>query len=968
MELQIFKVSLKFYHIVLLLPCLVTGQITFGQSLTEGNPFYENFSIKDYYAGPSNRSITQNDQGLLFFGNNFGLIKYDGTQWEVLPLSVKEGVAANSVFYADERIYAGSQREFGYFESNEIGQLEYKSLSARLDEEGKNSFREVWKIWKINKSIVFYSYERIFVYVNDELTSFPLDKFKPLAAALNNKIYLVGINSTLYSFNGSKFEKEIEDPLFKEVWINSILPNGKNNLLLFTENEILEYDLLSVNTFLSTDQYPLKDAKIVTAIKDQSGNFIIGTKNKGLIIIDGNGNLKKTIDNTNGLKSQSVYCIFRDKFNSLWIGHNNGISRIDYKLPFSTYGENLGVIGAGFTAAAKEDNIFLGTNNGLFVQKKDSKSRFRMIPNTNGAVHDLYQYNERLLMGHSKGVYEISNNQTAKLIAETDGCWNFLINKRFPDNLYIGSYHGLYILKTGSNQSKKIDGFEEACRIMEFDKEGFLWVTHGLKGIFRIELSNNGEEIKQVKFYGAGKVLPSSYHNNVFKIDQELVFTGNTGIYRFDHSKQEFYRYHKFDEVLKQEFHIRELEEDELGNIYYWSREEAGMLKKKNNGKYEKIHKPFNKIINLVDDGIVEFNAIDKNNIFLGANEGFIKYSPEPGGFKQDPFATIIREVEIFSPKDSVIFKNYAGHKLQNKSIIPYSNNSLRFKYSAVFFTDREGIRYKYLIEGFDTQWSSWGNKSEKEYINLPEGDYTFNVMAVNVYGVESNISSFSFTILPPWYRSKIAFLIYLLLIAGSLYMAFKILQKKHTKEKRIIEEFSEKEINKRETALVNVSKKSEEEIMKLKNEKLRAEINHKNKELATSTLHLLNKNKLLSEIKSRLVATTKAKEIDKYQKDVKSILGEIDKNIEHDTDWEQFEFHFDLVHGDFSSRIRQAYPTLSPQDMKIAAYLRMNLSTKEIAQLLNISLRGVEKARYRLRKKLELERQINLTEYILNF
>ena len=198
--------------------------------------------------------------------------------------------------------------------------------------------------------------------------------------------------------------------------------------------------------------------------------------------------------------------------------------------------------------------------------------------------------------------------------------------------------------------------------------------------------------------------------------------------------------------------------------------------------------------------------------------------------------------------------------------------------------------------------------------------------------------------------------------------MAFKILQKKHTKEKRIIEEISEKEINKRETELVNVSKKSEEEIMKLRNEKLRAEINHKNKELATSTLHLLNKNKLLSEIKTKLATTAKVKEMEIYQKEVKSILGEIDKNIEHDTDWEQFEFHFDLVHGDFSSRIRQAYPTLSPQDMKIAAYLRMNLSTKEIAQLLNISLRGVEKARYRLRKKLELERQVNLTEYILNF
>jgi len=714
---------------------------------------------------------------------------------------------------------------------------------------------------------------------------------------------------------------------------------------------------------MSNKQEPIYNAKIVTAIKDQKGNFIIGTMNKGLLILDDKGHLIRKIDNTNGLKSQLVHCMFSDKFNNLWIGHNNGISRIEYNLPFSTFGENIGVLGAGYTSATKNDHLFLGTSNGLFVRPANQQKvseRFKMVPNTNGATHDLFIYQDRLLMGHANGIYEVFDDQSAKLIAPVDGSWNFLINKRFPENLYVGSYHGLYILKSATNKVIKINGFEEACRIMEFDKEGFLWITHGLKGIFRIEFKENGEEIKQVKFYGEDEVLKSSFHINVFKIDQEVVFTGNTGIYRFDHSKQSFYRYHKFDDVLDQSFHLRELEEDELGNIYYWSREEAGLLKKKNNGKYEKVFKPFNKIINLVDDGIVEFTAFDKNNIFLGANEGFIKYSPQAREFKQDSFKTIIREVQIFSPKDSIIFKNYDDHVLDKNPVIPYNNNSLRFKFSAVFFSNSEDLNYQYLIEGFEDEWSPWGNKSEKEYINLPEGDYTFHVKARNIYGVVSNVSSFTF--------SKFAYLIYLILICGTLYMAFKILQKKHSEEKRIIEEISEKEINKRETELVIVSKKSEEEIMKLKNEKLRGEINHKNKELATSTLHLLNKNKLLSEIKTKLLATTKVKEIEKYQKDVKLILGEIDKNIEHDTDWEQFEFHFDLVHGDFSNRIRQAHPTLSPQDMKIAAYLRMNLSTKEIAQLLNISLRGVEKARYRLRKKLEIERQVNLTEYILNF
>jgi len=162
MEIKILKLTSKIHTALVLLLYLVVSQLAFGQDVSDGNPFSETFSIHEYDAGPSNRSITQNDQGLLFFGNNFGLIKYDGVYWEALTLSVKEGVAANSVFYDKGKVYAGSQREFGYFESNSIGQYVYVSLSSRLNEDQKNSFREVWKIWKINERIVFYSYVNLF--------------------------------------------------------------------------------------------------------------------------------------------------------------------------------------------------------------------------------------------------------------------------------------------------------------------------------------------------------------------------------------------------------------------------------------------------------------------------------------------------------------------------------------------------------------------------------------------------------------------------------------------------------------------------------------------------------------------------------------------------------------------------------------------------------------------------------------
>ena len=132
--------------------------------------------------------------------------------------------------------------------------------------------------------------------------------------------------------------------------------------------------------------------------------------------------------------------------------------------------------------------------------------------------------------------------------------------------------------------------------------------------------------------------------------------------------------------------------------------------------------------------------------------------------------------------------------------------------------------------------------------------------------------------------------------------------------------------------------------------------------------MHIVSKNEFIGEIKQHLNGILKESANKTVSKDLNKIVKQIDQNIATDKDWEQFQIHFDRVHGDFSKRIRSAFPGLTPQEMKLCAYLRLNLSTKEIAQLMHISVRGVEISRYRLRKKLGLEREVNLLEFILNF
>jgi len=151
----------------------------------------------------------------------------------------------------------------------------------------------------------------------------------------------------------------------------------------------------------------------------------------------------------------------------------------------------------------------------------------------------------------------------------------------------------------------------------------------------------------------------------------------------------------------------------------------------------------------------------------------------------------------------------------------------------------------------------------------------------------------------------------------------------------------------------------SDKEIMFLKNTQLRKDIENKNRELAISTMSLIKKNELLSNLKGELKSI-------KEKPEVTSVIKIIDKNLNNNNDWEFFQDAFNNADKNFLNKVQESHPNLTPNDLRFCAYLRLNLSSKEIAPLLNISVRSVEIKRYRLRKKMNLPHQKSLVSYIL--
>jgi len=325
--------------------------------------------------------------------------------------------------------------------------------------------------------------------------------------------------------------------------------------------------------------------------------------------------------------------------------------------------------------------------------------------------------------------------------------------------------------------------------------------------------------------------------------------------------------------------------------------------------------------------------------------------------------------VRIINKTDSLLFGGYFKEvneqQVQNAKTIPEVNHdwkTIRFEYASALFGYQSNLEYSFRLKNFDDTWSVWTKRTEKEYTNLPAGKYSFEVKVRDNLGKESLATSYSFKMLPPWYRSIWAKMIYLLLGCTGLYFLYKwqAAKFKQQEAKYAVEQKKIVYIHELELA------KTESELVAVRNEKLEVEVNFKNSELASSAMHLVKKGELFTKIKGELTHLMKGTENPTTIADLKKMIRALSEDDNMDQEWENFAKHFDKVHSDFLAEQKEKYPTITPNELKLCAYLRMNLSTKEIAQLMNISVRGVEISRYRLRKKLQIPSETSLFDYLM--
>ena len=958
------------YRILILLLLPVMG---FSQN-TIGLPDVINYYKETYTAGLQNWDIKQDKNGIVYIANNEGLLSFDGKYWKLYPLPNKTIVRSVEIG-SDNRIYAGGQDEFGYFAPSGNGRLQFNSLTGLIPEKDR-AFGDVWDIAAFKNDIFFRTSNKIFKITNQAVSVFNAPSEWSYMGVCSGHLYAHDYRNGLLSFENNIWaplpapnKLPVNDP------VTSILPFQKDSILITTlKNGLFILSANEFYNFTSTALSVIARERIYAATAISTDRFALATNNGGVYIIDEKGQLIQSFSKTEELQDNNVLCIFLDRQSNLWLGLNSGVDFIAYNSAIkhiTPYAQD----GSGYTAIIHNNLLYTGTSAGLYnvplqpiTDLSFSKGNFLPIANTTGQNWGLAEINGKLLLGHHEGAFIVNENNAQPITPNASGFWNFVpLSAVFPSSKIIsGSYKGLTLFNYSNDNfsvAENIPDFNESCRFVAIDKDDNIWVSHPYHGVYKVSRSVDGKY--KVRLYTDKNGLPSTLNNHVYKIRNEVVVATEKGVYVYNNTKDSFEPADFYKKILGDQS-IRYLKEDTEGNIWFIHEKKLGVIDM--SAKNAAIIL-FPELNNKMLSGFEFIYPVNENNIFIGGEKGFFHVNYEKYKKLIPELEVQIRTVKIADGKDSLLFGGYFSNvnekQIQDKNQIrQIANNwkTIRFEFSSTLFGQQTNLEYSYRLKGFDDNWVEWNNKTEKEYTNLPAGTYTFEIKVRNNLGNESAPVTYAFNILPPWYQTTWAYGIYFLLFSCAVYYLYKWQRKKFILQRAKYEEEQKRLLYLHQLEI----NKAENELVALRNEKLQTEVDFKNSELATSAMHLVQKGELLTKLKTELNHVMKGLDNDKGVSELKKMIKVLSEDDKMDKDWEHFAQHFDKVHSDFVMGLKDKHVNLTANELKLCAYLRMNLSTKEIAQLMNISVRGVEISRYRLRKKLNISTETSLFDYLI--
>lgn len=912
-------------------------------ALAQEQPPVIAFEPEVYDAGNQNWMLSQGSQGFVYAANNKGLLEYNGMQWTLFPSPNETIIRAVEV--VDGKVYTGCYQEFGVWARNEFGNLAYQSLSAPAESQ-MVADEHFWNILPHEGQLIFQSLDQLFIYEpsNGEIEVFSPEHGVDKLFEVRQDLVFSDQTAMLYRLEGGK-----AIPLLRQALPSRIIYawDAEEGIGVVTDQNG-RWVVRADGTAEALGGAPeLEGTRIYSALRLANGSLALGTISNGIFILDESGQVAYKIIQTDGLTNNTVLALYEDRSNNLWAGTDNGISCVNLGSPFRKYTDQTGVLGTVYAAEEYQGLLYFGTNQGLFA-KVPGEEGFTLVNGTIGQVWSLFQYAGTLFCGHDQGTFLIEGLDARRIFSES-GTWKFAEVPGRPGLLMQGNYYGLSVLQRGPQGwqfRNKVEGFNLSGRFLALLPGQEAYISHEYKGVFGLRMDKGYYRVLERRDYaqpGKGK------NAGLAAFEGKVFYCSRGGLYLLEDFASGFER----DSALSQQlsgsaYESGKMSLDPEGRLWFFTEDELmyysrGAL----SDDWELRSVPVQSGLINAMSGYENITALQPGRYLIGTADGYLIFN-----FEDLP--QLDHRIYLTQVLSEQVDHREQPLPLDDSPAVPFPYNNLAFEFAVPTYSRYFVPEFQYRLLGLYDNWSNWSHEASLSFRNLPFGNYTLEIRSRIGHHQSDNVLAYTFVIRRPWYWSVAAIITYLVLGGLLAYFTHRAYTRYYQRQKEELR--AENQLR-----LEAQQREAELELIRVRNEQLQQDIDNKNRELAISTMSLVKKNELLHQIKSAL------RQEGAPEDNIRRVIRTIDKNTDEAETWNFFKEAFENADQEFFKKIQEKHPKLTHNDLKLCAYLRLNLSSKEVAPLLNISVRSVEVKRYRLRKKMELEHDEGLVEYILS-
>lgn len=763
-----------------------------------GTPYIKNFKIKDYNANPQNWDMAQDNRGVLYFANSNGVLEYDGINWRIIYTdnkSLVRSLAADS----EGRIYVGADKEFGYLSPDSTGGMKFISLSKSLNKKYQD-FNEVWHVINYKGNIYFFTKKYVFCYSRKTLSVISKTSDSYGGFVINNELYTWQKEAGLAKLDAEAFVETMYGKIFKGFRVYSMLPYGEEHALVYTR-EMGHYLISNASVKKASFEVDkiLSDAKVYKSLLLDGKYFVYATLEKGIVIFNKKGELLKILNKSTGIVDNQILNVFCDRQNNLWLLTNNGISRVEINSPFLFINENFGITSNIYAVRNYGDIIYAGTHMGAYYLRdinnpyiNSGKNLFRQIDKIYLCLDLLFAKNS-ILCASISGVYSIKNERIHKKVLDLPA-FTFCKSKIDTNRIFVGLSKGIASIYYSNGDwrfERTLPNYNKETRYLFEDNKGRLWSSSLIGGPVLIELEADNVNVNKVTEFKDNDGIAAKGTCRIFKFNDILLFSTSDNLYYYDEPNMRFTPYNKLTSLF--DFNSITIERlyqlDEKNIIIRFvninknikkgaSPYETGIASLQSNNEFVWDPIPFKRIN---DFNIYSIFINKEDDIYFGGVDGIIKYNTKMRKDRGVNFNAIIRRVLI--NKDFSIY-NGCRTIFYKEQTLDYDKNNMRFEFAAAFYEEEAKNQFQYYLEGYDKEWSNWTTETWADYTGLPPGTYKFYVRAKNTYDKISSIDAYEFEISTPYYKTIYAYIFYVLILIGGVYLYLKYRIRKVEKEK----------------------------------------------------------------------------------------------------------------------------------------------------------------------------------------